>query len=159
MTTTFLGLGSNLGDRQRNLRKAVGLLGDALDIVRVSSIYETDPVGVHYQPPFLNVVLQAETNLEPSALLATVKGIERDVGRVYTFRWGPRVLDVDILLYGDRTVDEPALVIPHPEMRSRAFVLVPLCEIAPQACLPDGEALCPPPEALSSQRVRMAGSL
>jgi 2-amino-4-hydroxy-6-hydroxymethyldihydropteridine diphosphokinase len=97
----------------------------------MSSLYRTAPVGVTDQPDFLNLAVQAETVLEPHELLTLVKRVERDIGRRPTFRWGPRVVDIDILLYGDRVLETPELTIPHPQMSNRAFVLVPLAEIAP----------------------------
>lgn len=129
-------MGSNLGDREGNLRAAVNEVSRHLAVGRISSLYETDPVGVTDQPLFLNLALVAQTDLEPKELLAVVKQVERDVGRRPTIRWGPRVVDIDILLYGDLVLDAPELTIPHPEMTSRAFVLVPLAEIAPDAVQP-----------------------
>lgn len=102
----------------------------------VSPTYETEPVGVSDQPSFLNLAVSADTDLSPRELLAAVKRIEREIGRRPTYRWGPRVADIDILMYGDRAVDEPDLVIPHREMTGRAFVLVPLADIAPDAVHP-----------------------
>ena len=142
MTTVFLGLGSNLGDRKRNIAQAVGLLSQQLSIRKLSMVYETDPVGVTEQPRFLNVVVEGATQSSPRELLATTQEIERRVGRRPTFRWGPRVIDIDILLYGDQTINEADLITPHPRMRERKFVLVPLCEIAPDASLPDGSPIC-----------------
>lgn len=138
----FLSLGTNLGDREANLRRGARLLCEHLSPVACSSIYETDPVGVRDQPPFLNMVILVRTDLTPPQLLTLAKSVEQEVGRRPTFRWGPRVLDVDILLYGDQKLDLPDLQIPHPEMLSRAFVLVPLCEIAPDVQLPDGSSIC-----------------
>lgn len=138
MTTRriYLSLGSNLGDRAAHLRLALRELEDRIDIRRVSSLYTTDPVGVTDQPEFFNVAVEADTELEPVELLATVKQIERDVGRRPTFRWGPRVLDIDILLYDDRMLETEELTIPHREMMNRAFVLIPLAEIAPNVIHP-----------------------
>jgi 2-amino-4-hydroxy-6-hydroxymethyldihydropteridine diphosphokinase len=127
----YLSLGSNLGDREANLRRAVEALQAELTVTVLSSLYETEPVGVLEQPAFLNRALAAATDLAPPDLLSLVKGVEREVGRRPTFRWGPRVVDVDIILYGDRVVDARELIIPHREMANRAFVLVPLAEIAP----------------------------
>ncbi len=127
--TVYLGLGSNLGDRQANLDKALEFLSQRLRMGKVSSIYDTEPMGDSNQPRFLNLVCQAFTRLEPSALLALAQGIERKLGRVGK-SGKPRTLDIDILLYGDRVVDTPELVIPHPKMTERAFVLIPLDEIA-----------------------------
>jgi 2-amino-4-hydroxy-6-hydroxymethyldihydropteridine diphosphokinase len=127
----YLSLGSNLGDREANLLRAVEALRTELNVTALSSLYETEPVGLLEQPSFLNLALAAATDLTPFDLLALVKRIEREVGRRPTVRWGPRVVDIDIVLYGDRILDTPELIIPHREMANRAFVLVPLAEIAP----------------------------
>lgn len=132
----FLSLGSNLGNREDNLRRAVELLQRDIQITAMSWLYETDPVGVTEQPSFLNLVVGGATSLEPVELLRMVKRIEDEVGRRPTYRWGPRILDIDILLYGDLVVDTPELVLPHREMSRRAFVLVPLTEIAPDVIEP-----------------------
>ena len=129
MTRAFLGLGSNLGDRWAHLRRAVAALPD---VVAVSPVYETDPVGgPEGQGPYLNVVVQLETDLAPRALLELGRRLEREAGRVRAERWGPRTLDVDVLLVGREQVDEPDLQVPHPRMWERAFVLVPLADLAP----------------------------
>ena len=129
--TAYLGLGSNLGDREENLRKALSLLGDVGEIIALSSVYETEPWGYAEQPSFLNMVCGFRTSLSPPELLALAQEVERKLGRVRTIRYGPRTMDVDILLYGDRIVDTPDLQIPHPRIPERAFVLAPLAEIAP----------------------------
>ena len=126
----YLGLGSNLGDREANLRHALELLSQDITPERVSSIYDTDPWGYEAQPRFLNCVCGGWTSLSPRELLATVKGVERAIGREPSFRNGPRTIDVDILLYGQQRVIEAGLEIPHPRLVERAFVLVPLAEIA-----------------------------
>jgi len=138
--TCYLGLGTNLGDRRANLTKALQHLGQVptVEIVKTSSIYETAPVGPQGQPDFLNQVVQAEVTCSARRLLELVQGIEQDMGRVRRRRWGERIIDIDILLYGDETIDEPDLQIPHPQMLARQFVLVPLAEIAPDLILPDG---------------------
>jgi 2-amino-4-hydroxy-6-hydroxymethyldihydropteridine diphosphokinase len=136
MSIIYLGLGSNLGDRAANLRAAVGALSPEVTVVLESAVYETPPWGVEDQPGFLNMALKAETELTPPALRDHVKRIEREVGRTETFRWGPRVIDIDILLYEDRIVDIPKLVIPHAQMHKRPFVLVPLASIAPDVVHP-----------------------
>ncbi len=133
--TVYLGLGSNLGDRQANLDRALEFLSQRLRMGKVSSIYDTEPVGEGNQPRFLNLVCQAFTRLEPSALLALAKGIERKLGRMGK-SGKPRTIDIDILLYGDRVVEAPELTIPHPKMTERAFVLIPLDEIAPDVVHP-----------------------
>ncbi|MDQ7820034.1 MAG: 2-amino-4-hydroxy-6-hydroxymethyldihydropteridine diphosphokinase [Armatimonadota bacterium] len=139
----FLGLGSNLGDRARLVEQALAALESSgrVRVVRRSSLYETAPVGKTDQPPFVNMVAQVETDLPPQALLSLAQEVERSLGRVRGERWGPRSIDVDILLYGDLVVNTPALVIPHPEITRRRFVLEPLLEIAPDAALPDGRRL------------------
>jgi 2-amino-4-hydroxy-6-hydroxymethyldihydropteridine diphosphokinase len=126
----YLGLGSNLGNRDTNLKMALDLLRERLTVVKVSSIYDTEPVGKIKQPRFLNLACEVHTRLTPTGLLTLVKGIENRLGRMG--RTGePRTIDIDILVYGDRTLDTPELVIPHPKIEERAFVLVPLAEIAP----------------------------
>lgn len=138
----FLSLGSNLGDRQATLLAAL----DALDrgggrIIRRSSFYETEPVGKIDQPRFLNLVVEVATDLTPADLLALCQSVERKLGRVRKERWGPRTVDIDILLYDRLTMQTSSLTIPHPEMIRRRFVLEPLLEIAPGASLPDGRRL------------------
>ncbi len=138
----FLGLGSNLGDRSRLLASAIErLAGPDLRVVRRSRIFETPPWGKTDQPFFLNQVIEVETTLTPEALLARCRDVEQTLGRVRSERWGPRTIDVDILLYGDLVLRHPDLVIPHPDLGRRAFVLVPLAEIAPGLRLPTGETV------------------
>ncbi len=139
MTQAFIGIGSNVGDRLEFLRRAVDALRE-LGRVRTSSVYETDPVGPP-QDAFLNAVASLETALRPHDLLAALKRIEAELGRIPRERWGPREIDLDLLLYGDETIDEPGLSVPHPEMTKRGFVLVPLVEVAPDARLPNGQIL------------------
>ncbi len=134
----YLGLGSNVGDRKRNLLGALKRLDPQLQVEATSSLYETDPVGPQDQQDFYNAVCRASTRLTPDELLVHVKQIERDVGRMERERWGPREIDIDILLYGDQVVESPELRIPHPEMNDRAFVLVPLAELAADVHHPDG---------------------
>lgn len=129
-TTAYLGLGSNLGDREENLRLALQLLGELLTVTSVSSLYETEPWGYADQPPFLNMACAVETDLTPLELLALAKRVERRLGREPTFRHGPRSMDVDILLFGDVVMATQELTLPHPGMAERAFVLAPLAEIA-----------------------------
>jgi len=132
----YLSLGSNLGDREQNLRAAVAALQQQLEVEAVSSWYETEPVGVTDQPGFLNLAVAATTKLDPPELLRLAKRIEEQMGRRPTYRWGPRLIDIDILLYADRVVEGPDLTIPHRELAQRAFVLVPLAEVAPRAFHP-----------------------
>lgn len=129
--TAYLGLGSNLGDREANLRRALSLLGEKVEVTALSSVYETEPWGYTEQPHFLNMTCGLRTALAPHELLAHAQDVERRLGRVRTLRYGPRTIDVDILLYGDLVVDTPDLQIPHPGIPERAFVLAPLAEIAP----------------------------
>ena len=126
----YLGLGSNLGGRAGNLQRALELLGVELELQAVSSIYQTEPWGYQDQPRFLNCACGATTRMSPGELLVVVKGVERGMGREPSFLNGPRLIDVDILLYGQSVVSESGLEIPHPRMGERAFVLVPLAEIA-----------------------------
>jgi 2-amino-4-hydroxy-6-hydroxymethyldihydropteridine diphosphokinase len=130
----FLGLGTNLGDREAHLRAALERIAalPGTEVVRVSRFHETPPWGVEDQPPFLNAAAEIRTELEPEALLEAVKGIEAALGRQPTFRWGPRLIDIDVLVYGERRVETSRLVVPHPHLLERAFVVQPLGEIAPE---------------------------
>jgi 2-amino-4-hydroxy-6-hydroxymethyldihydropteridine diphosphokinase len=133
MKTAYLGLGTNLGDREENLRQAAELLGsDRLVVKRASSIYETAPRDVLDQPFFLNQVLEVETDLFPRQLFTRAKQVERKMGRVRSQPKGPRLIDVDILLYGDSVVQLDGLEIPHLGIPERRFVLEPLAELAPE---------------------------
>ena len=131
--TVYIALGSNLGERDVYLRRAVAALRttDGFTVRRVSRFYETDPIGKTDQPPFLNGVLEGETALPPGALLTTLQGIEKTLGRVHRERWGPREIDLDLLLYGNRVIEEKELTIPHPHLHERDFVLVPLSDLCP----------------------------
>ncbi len=126
----YLGLGSNLGDRRAYLRRAVKALAPEVTVLAESAVYQTPPWGMEDQPRFLNMALKAETNLTPMELRDHVKRIESDLGRVRSYRWGPRVIDIDILFYDDLIVETPELVIPHPRLQERGFVLLPLESIA-----------------------------
>jgi 2-amino-4-hydroxy-6-hydroxymethyldihydropteridine diphosphokinase len=130
----FLGLGSNLGDREAQLRRAIEGISD---VIAVSPVYETDPVGGPEQGPYLNVVVELETALSPRELLDLCHRLEKAAQRVRVERWGPRTLDVDVLLVGDLTVDEPDLQVPHPRLYERRFVLAPLADLAPDLVPPD----------------------
>jgi 2-amino-4-hydroxy-6-hydroxymethyldihydropteridine diphosphokinase len=132
----YLALGSNLGDRRAHIAAATARLAPGVAVERVSSVYETKPAYLLDQPRFLTAALRGRTALEPSALLALLKRIERELGRVAGVRFGPRVIDLDILVYGDRSLATEALTIPHPRMAERPFVLVPLAEIAPDLTPP-----------------------
>lgn len=134
--TAYIGLGSNMGDKIATCRSALELLSRAGRVVRVSSFYCTEPVGYADQEPFLNAVVEFETELSPLALLAACHVIEEELGRKRLFRWGPRTIDLDILLYGDQVVNTGELTIPHALMAERRFVLTPLNEIAPEVVHP-----------------------
>jgi 2-amino-4-hydroxy-6-hydroxymethyldihydropteridine diphosphokinase len=129
-STVYLALGANLGDRLHNLRAAIERLRADVLVDRMSAVYETEPAYVIDQPRFLNMVLRGRTALEPASLLAVLKQIERDLGRAIGPRFGPRLIDLDILLYDDLVIATAELTIPHPRMAERPFVLVPLAEIA-----------------------------
>jgi 2-amino-4-hydroxy-6-hydroxymethyldihydropteridine diphosphokinase len=138
MTRAALALGSNLGERLSHLCHAVESLGTLGEVVATSSVYETEPVGGPAQGPYLNAVVIIDTNLEPVRLLDEILRIEQEEGRRRTVRWGPRTLDLDLLLYGGETVDNDRLVVPHPRLLERRFVLEPLVEAWPDAATPDG---------------------
>jgi 2-amino-4-hydroxy-6-hydroxymethyldihydropteridine diphosphokinase len=144
MSKVLIGVGSNLGDREFLIRKAVEAMRDLPRtlVVRVSSLYDTDPVGEVEQPPFLNAVVWLETTLEPRELLWQLLLIEKRMGRVRSQRWGPRPIDLDLLFYDDRLIDEPDLTVPHPEAHRRGFVLLPLLELDPEFVHPaTGESI------------------
>ena len=140
-TEVFLGLGANLGDRRAALRAAVAELRALLEDVRVSALYETAPWGDEDQPAFLNAALRGRTELQPLNLLDATQAIEEQLGRVRTGRrWGPRAIDIDILLYGAEVVSHPRLTIPHAHLRERGFVLRPLTDLAPGRGIPPDHA-------------------
>ncbi len=130
-----IGLGSNLGDRLGYLRLAVSRLGSLGEVVRTSSLYETAPVGGPAQDPFFNAVVLIQTSLEPWPLLQGLHRIENEAGRTRQVRWGPRTLDLDLLVYDGQALETEVLTIPHPRARDRAFVLIPLAEVWPEAGL------------------------
>ena len=136
----YIGLGSNIGDREDNVRQALALIERELGSVRSSGLYETDPVGVTDQPKFVNAVAELRTETPPRELLDRLLVIERELGRDRSSerRWGPRVIDLDVLLYGDEVIDEPGLTVPHPRLAERRFALEPLHELEPGLVLPDG---------------------
>ncbi len=132
MDTAYLLLGSNLGNRENYLRQASELIGERLGLVRsISSLYETASWGRHDQPDFINQVIGLETELEPEELLSGILSIERELGRERVEKWGSRTIDIDILLFADKVINETSLTIPHPYLHERRFGLMPLCEIAP----------------------------
>jgi len=141
----YVGLGSNLGEREATLWKALEGLGatEGIEVLAVSSFRETDPVGVVDQPRFVNAAAALETSLSPRELLERLLDVERSLGRdrAVEERWGPRTLDLDLLLYGGESIDEPGLEVPHPRLAERAFVLEPLLELDPDLRLPDGRPL------------------
>jgi len=138
LPTAFLSLGSNLGDRLGNLRRAIKKLkeSDEIEVEEISPVYETEPVGGQDQGWYLNLVLRVQTSLEPLALLEQLRSVEDGMGRSREEKWGPRKIDLDILLLDDRVVDSERLTIPHPRMHERKFVLVPLTQIAPELLHP-----------------------
>jgi 2-amino-4-hydroxy-6-hydroxymethyldihydropteridine diphosphokinase len=141
MPSVVLALGSNLGDRLAALQRAVDLLAEeGARVVASSRVFETEPVGPP-QPEYLNAVVRAQTDLEPLELLSACQRVEELLGRVRAERWGPRTIDIDVLLYDDDVVDEPELTVPHPRMTERAFVVLPLLDLDPDPVLPDGTRL------------------
>ena len=135
--TAYLALGSNLGDKEANLRRALELVQQrGVEVVKTSSFICTEPYGVTDQPQFLNGVCEVRTSLEPLALLQTLLEIEQEMGRVRLRHWGERNIDLDLLLYEDVVMDTPELILPHPDMQNRDFVLLPLAEIAPELVHP-----------------------
>jgi 2-amino-4-hydroxy-6-hydroxymethyldihydropteridine diphosphokinase len=148
MNTFFLSLGGNMGDRFAYLKEAIRRLREhpQLIIGQISSIFETEPVGYTEQPAFLNLVVGGNTSLSAHQLLLTLNAVEENLGRKRDIRWGPRTIDIDILLYGSELVMEENLQIPHPRMLERLFVLIPLAEIAPKELIPIGEGQFSTPE-------------
>jgi len=138
MVKVFIGLGSNLGDRKKNIDNSIRLLhdpGNNVEILDRASYYETEPVGP-IQPWFINTAIKIETSLSPEEILSKCKEVERRIGRVDSFRWGPRLVDLDLLLFGDRVVKTEQLVLPHPQLEERKFVLLPLIELEAQLTHP-----------------------
>jgi len=136
MPVIYIGLGTNLGDRLANLREAISRLPPRIQVTAESPIYETPPWGMTDQPAFLNMAVKCETSLKPLALLTRLKRIEVALGRTASVRWGPRLIDMDILFYSELVLETPELCIPHPRLHERAFVLVPLADIAPDLVHP-----------------------
>lgn len=155
MHTIYLGLGTNLGDRAANLQAAVVGLAENLRVTAISPIYETAPWGITDQPDFLNMCLTAETELPPHELLALLKKLEKEIGRVPGERWGPRLIDIDLLFYAHQIIETEKLNIPHPELPERAFVLHPLADIAPNFVHPVlGETIAVLAAKVDSEGVR-----
>jgi 2-amino-4-hydroxy-6-hydroxymethyldihydropteridine diphosphokinase len=153
MTRVFIGLGSNVGERLKFLQRAMKGLRETIgiEVIQLSSVYETEPVGPADQSWFLNAVVSVATSLRPATLLDHTQTLERALGRQTPYRWGPRTIDLDILLYGSMQIKTTTLVIPHAELCHRAFVMIPLLELDPDVVLPDGtvvsaclSALTPP---------------
>jgi len=137
MPTAYIGIGSNLGNREENCERAIRLLIEhGITVTKRSSMIETEPWGVREQPKFINMAVAIGTELDPEGLLRILKKIEEEIGRLPTSRWGPRIIDLDILLYDDLIMETPDLVIPHPGVGEREFVLKPLAEIAPEKIHP-----------------------
>jgi len=155
-----VGVGSNLGDRLVHLRAAMGGLAAVSRIAAISSVYETAPIGGPDQGPFFNAVVVIDTARTPRGLLRELLVIERSRGRVRYTRWGPRTLDLDLILWDDQAIVEPGLVVPHPRMQDRRFVLEPLLEVWPGARMPDGSAIAASSEAVGRQGLeRVAAAL
>jgi len=156
----WLGLGSNMGRRARMLAQALTALQaqDGLMLSAASSVYETDPVGVTDQPAFLNMVARFGCTLTPAGLLEAIRAVEAKLGRVRTMRWGPRTIDVDVLLIGELRIQTDELTVPHPELMRRQFVLIPLAEIDPRLPLPDGRTAAELADA-GGEAVRRLGTL
>ncbi len=158
----YIGLGSNLGEREATIRTALAAIADLpdTDLVRVSSLYDTEPVGEMDQPNFLNAVALVDTELDPHQLLWNLMLVEKRLGRVRTQRWGPRTLDLDLLLYGDEIIEDPDLRVPHPEIIRRSFVLVPLVELEPRLVHPGtGETMATHLSRLGARPLVKRGTL
>ena len=156
-TRAAIGLGSNQGERRASLQRAIEAIAETTDLVATSQLYETAPIGGPEQDDYLNAVVLIDTALSPRQLLDALLKIEVSLGRQRTERWGPRTIDLDILLYGEVSIDEPGLTIPHPELPNRRFVIEPLLEVWPDAALPDGTAIEEFRAQVGHQEVRPAG--
>jgi 2-amino-4-hydroxy-6-hydroxymethyldihydropteridine diphosphokinase len=158
MKKVYISMGSNIGNKKENLDRAVEILKEKLKITRISSYYETEPVGYKEQDWFINIVLEALTDISPHELLEFCQGIEKEMKRVKTIRFGPRIIDVDILLYEGFESDEEELTIPHPRMKERAFVMHPLHEIAPELII-GGESIGEIIKNLKGEQIRKSEDL
>jgi len=136
MSLVYLGLGTNLGDRFSNLKNAISAMAAWGHVLAVSKVYETAPVGITDQPAFLNMAIKIETKLEPLPLLKVLKDLEKDLGRTEAVRWGPRLIDIDILLYEQRHVQDATLEVPHPRLVERRFALAPLADVGAEVIHP-----------------------
>ncbi len=154
MSRAFIGVGSNVGDTEETIKEALHMLDThpEIRVAAVSSLYLTEPVGYENQPWFSNCVAEVETVLSPESLLDVLQEIENNLGRTRTIRWGPRTLDLDILLFDKLTIDSERLMVPHPRMKERAFVMVPLVEIAAAAEFPDGKTAADIGAVLESEK-------
>ncbi len=161
MKTVYLSLGSNIGDRLGQLREAVRIIAEREDVqvAKISSVYETEPIGGVDQESFYNIVVEIETSLPPKDVLQLAHDVEKALRRERKVHWGPRTIDIDILLYDEILFDEKDLVIPHPEMKNRAFVLAPLLEIAPEIRFPDGTSARHYMKDVAKQGIEKVGSL
>lgn len=157
MKRAFISIGSNIGDRFQHLKDSIQALHshDRISVMSVSSIYETAPVGYTDQADFLNVVISVATELDAHELLEACQGIEHELGRVRDIRWGPRTVDIDILLYNNDNIETESLIVPHPRMHERAFVLIPLLEIAPAVVHPVTGSLYSEEAAVHDDGVRI----
>lgn len=140
MTVAYIGIGNNLGDKERFIQRALDALSHmtGINLLRVASLYETAPWGNTDQDWYLNTVAEIDTTFSPRELLSTLLSIENNLGRTREEKWGPRTMDLDLLLYGSKVINNPHLRVPHPRMTERAFVLVPLAELCPDLVLPNG---------------------
>lgn len=136
METVYISIGSNLGDRVQNSIRAIEGISEFAEVTAVSSFYETDPVGNEDQPPFINSVVEIKTDLSPHRLLQKLHSLEKKLGRLREIKWGPRTIDLDVIFYGNLTIKDSDLIIPHPEAHKRRFVLEPMEEIAPKRIHP-----------------------
>ncbi|MCL6471299.1 MAG: 2-amino-4-hydroxy-6-hydroxymethyldihydropteridine diphosphokinase [Firmicutes bacterium] len=161
MELAYLSLGSNLGDRQGYLKEAVQIIGTTpgVNIIKVSSVYETEPIGDVPQGNFYNIIVKVKTGLSPHDLLALAQKVEAKLGRQRQLHWGPRTIDVDIIIYSEAQIDEEDLKVPHPEMLNRAFVLVPLVEIEPDIELPGNGFIRAYLDKVAGQGIKKIGSL
>lgn len=156
MNAVYISIGTNMGERYENLQRAIELLvrNEGVEVVRISSVYETVAVGYTDQPDFLNMVVYVRTSCSSTKMLKICQSVENELGRVRAFRWGPRIIDLDILLYNHENIETESLLVPHPRMYERAFVLVPLIEITPT---PVGEQLQRAHETLKQLNSAEAG--
>lgn len=158
--SVYFSIGTNLGDRFANLQRALSLLQDEMPVTAVSPVYATEPWGDKDQPQFLNICAAAVTNLGPSDVLAKIKRIEANMGRVPSRHWGPRLIDIDLVLYGDDLVELPELTVPHPQMGGRAFVLAPLANIIPDFVHPEtGQTIQQMLDQIDQSNVERLGEL